>query len=279
MKKVSIISPVFQKVNRVNETMSGLIELFEGKYEFEVIYYYQGNLPEGTGKDPRFTFIKLEKKTSHDECITEGFKIATGDCVIVADLDNVNYKEYIRELIVQWEDKAQIVLTKKDESNLNFFQKIGRLFTKIGHAISNIFTAFANLNKDFRVMRTFQLFARNVVEVINEFPERNYYLRNFDCWVDFRVSIMYVKEKIRVKRYQKKSTADLWTFLSTFIVCVGMIFALIFTTSMIPANNQSMYSIIGIGITVVMGAVALFSLYHYILYIKTNLRSKAAKNK
>lgn len=278
MKKVSIISPVFQNVNRVSETMSGLIELFEGKYEFEVLYYYAGNLPEGIINDQRFVFNKIEKGTSHDDCVTEGFKIATGDCVIVADLDNVNYKEYIRELIIQWENRAQIVLTKKDESNLNFFQKIKKFFVKIGHGISNMFTAFANLNKDFRAMRTFQLFARNVVEVINEFPEKNYYLRNFDCWVDFRVSIVYIKEKIKVKRYQKKSTSDLWVFLSTFAVFVGMILALVFTTNLIPANNQSMYSIIGVGITIVMGVVSLFSLYHYILYVKTNLRSKAVKN-
>ena len=277
MKKISIISPVFENINRVSETMTGLIELFDKKYEFEVFYYYSGSLPEAIMNDPRFTFIKIEKGQSHDDCVTNGFKSATGDCVIVADLDNINYREYIRELIIQWENRAQIVLTKRDDSNLNFFQKIKKFFVGIGHAISNIFTSFANLSKDFRAFKTFQLFARNVVEVMNEFPEKNYYLRNFDCWVDFRVSIVYVKENIKVKRHQKKSTGDLWSFIGCFMAFVGAILALVFTTNLIPVQNQSMFTIIGIGITAVFGIFALFGLYHYILYIKTNLRRRPQK--
>lgn len=278
MKKISIISPVFENVNRISQTMTGLIEFFKDKYEFEVFYYHSVDLPENLISDSRFLFTKINQKQSHDDCVVDGFEKASGDCVIVADLNNVDYKEYLFRLIIEWENNAQIVLVKQEEQKLNFFQKIGRLFVKLGHKIQDLFMGIAGLTKDFRASRTFQLFARNVVEVINEFPEKNYYLRNYDCWVDFRVSILKSKQKIKVNRKQQVFNSDFYCFLASSILFLGMLFTVIFTAGKIAQDGRSTYVLIGIGLMLLFVIFGLFNFYYWQIFRLTNIR-KIKKNK
>ena len=278
MKKVSIISPVFENVNRISQTMSGLIEFFRDKYEFEVFYYYSKNLPQNLVEDSRFMFIQTKPKQSHDDCVTDGFERATGDCVIVADLDNVEHKDYLLKLLIEWENNAQIVLVKKDEKKLNFFQKIGNLFVKLGHKIQDMIIGIAGLSKDFRALRTFQLFARNVVEVIKEFPEKNYYLRNYDCWVDFRVSVLKTKSKVKVKRRQPAVNSDFYCFFGSTFLFLGMLFAVIFAVGKIAQDKRSMFVLMGVGLMLVFVVFGLYNFYHWIIYKLTNIR-KVKKEK
>ncbi len=274
MKKVSIISPVFENVNRISETVTGLIEFFKDKYEFEVFYYHSIDLPENLMTDARFIYTKVDKNISHDDCVLDGFEKASGNCVIVADLNNVEYKDYLLKLLVEWESKAQIVFVKRDKKSFNFWQKIGNFFAEIGRKIGNMFLGFAGLSKKFGAENSFQLFASNVVELIKQFPEKNYYLRNFDCWVDFRVSVIYTKSKLSVKRRQKKSTGSLWGFIVSTLLFGGLLTAIILTNKLITEANRSMFFIVGTGLLVVFGLFGIFNLYRYVIYRMTNLKSQ-----
>ena len=272
MKKISIISPVFENVNRISETMSGLIDFFKDKYEFEVFYYHTADLPENLLVDSRFTFFKVDKKKSHDDCVTDGFEKATGDCVIVADLNNIECKDYILKMLVEWENKAQIVMFKRDKRSLNFWQKIGNFFKGIGRALARMLMSFANLNKSFQAEKTFQLFSKNVVELIKQFPNKNYYLRNFDCWVDFRVSVVYINKNLKVKRKQKKSVPSLWAFIVSTVLFAGLLATLILTTNLIPEINRKMFVFIGVAILAVFVIYSFYNLFKYAIYRMTNLK-------
>ena len=272
MKKVSIISPVFENVNRISETISGLIDFFKDKYEFEVFYYHTVDLPENLIKDSRFVFNKVDKKMSHDDCVTDGFEKSTGDCVVVADLNNVDYKEYLLKMLVEWENKAQIVLLKRDKASMNFWQKVGNFFAGIGRKIARMFTGFANLSKSFDAEKTFQLFSNNVVELIKQFPKKNYYLRNFDCWVDFRVSVVYINTKVKVKRKQKKSVGSLWGFVASTVLFAGLLTAMILTSNLIPEANKGMFVLVGIALLIAFATVSVYNLFKYVVYRLTNLK-------
>ena len=277
MKKVSIISPVYENVNRISETITTLIEFFQDKYEFEVFYYHSKDLPENLIKDARFIFNKIDNKQSFDECVTDGMQKSNGDCVIIADLNNVDYKDYILKLLVEWENKAQIVLLKQDKKKLSFWKRIGHFFAGIGRKIGQIFLSVANLNKDFGAERNFQLFARNVVELINQFPEKNYYLRNFDCWVDYRVSIVWINTKIKVNRKQKKWTNSLLQFIIATCLFAGGLTAMILTAGLIPEANKNMFRLVGTGILTLFGVLAILGLFKHVVYRLTNLKPNQTK--
>ncbi len=272
MKKVSIISPVFENLNRLGQTINGLTEFFKDKYDFEVLYYYSGELPADAPTDSHFMFYQIEKGQSYNDCITDGFEKANGNCVIVADLNDLNYKDYLLKLLVEWENKAQIVLIKKEKEKQNFFQKIGNFFGKIFRKLGDLLVGVAGLNKDFRAMRTFQLFADNVVEVIKEFPQKNYYLRNFDCWVDFRVTVLYSNEILKVKNHEKVFNKNLFFGCTSLLLSLAMLFVLIFTSKLIDATNRSMYVLIGIGLMIVFAVIGLYNLYKGFVYKKTKIK-------
>lgn len=272
MKKVSIISPVFDNLNRLGQTINGLIEFFKDKYDFEVLYYYKGELPAEIPTDSHFMFFPIEKGQSYNDCVTDGFAKADGNCVIVADLNDLNYKDYLLKLLVEWENKAQIVLIKKEKEKQNLFQKIGSFFGAIFRKIGDLLIGLSGLNKDFRAMRTFQLFSDNVAQVIKEFPQKNYYLRNFDCWVDFRVTVLYTKEIKKVKTYEKSFNKYAGFSLTSLFLCLAMLFVLIFTSNLIKPENRSMYVLIGIGLMIVFAVIGLYNLYKWFVFKKTKIK-------
>ena len=272
MKKVSIISPVFENLNRLGQTINGLTEFFKDKYDFEVLYYYSGELPADVTIDPHFMFYQIEKGQSYNDCITDGFEKSNGNCIIVADLNDLNYKDYLLKLLVEWENKAQIVLIKKEKQKENFFQKIGGFFAKMFRKLGDLLVGVAGLNKDFRAMRTFQLFADNVAEVIKEFPQKNYYLRNFDCWVDFRVTVLYSNEVIKVRNHEKVLNKNLLFGCTSLLLTLALLFVLVFTSNLINPANRSMYVLIGIGLMMVFAVTGFYNLFKWFIFQKTKIK-------
>lgn len=277
MKKVSIISAVANNVKEIPHKMNEIIELFKDKYGFEVFCYYEGKLPKTLINDIRFNFINVPVNTKLDDCISAGFELATGDCVIVADINNKNYIEYIINLLAEWEAKAQIVLIKKEQKKTTFWQKIKNFFVNFKSKIYNFVIGFANLNYDFGAYRMFQLYTKEVANVINEFPEKNYYLRNFDCWVDFRVSILYTSEKIKVKNSQKFFNHDFVCFLSSMVISLATSLFVGFGYHKISAENQATFFLLGLGIIIASLSFGLYNLYLWFIQRKTHLPQSTNK--
>jgi hypothetical protein len=269
LKKISIISPIFENVNRIPESMRGVVELFKDKYDFEVFYYYQGLLPK-VDTDYRFNFIDVKDCKNFNECVTDGFARVTGDCVIVANLDDVDFKDFITKLVVEWEAKAQVVLVQKEKDN-SFWGKVKNFFVKIGRKMYDILLSLFGLSSDFHAFRNFQLFSREVVEVINAFPEKNYYLRNFDCWVDYRVSVLYSNKKVKVKNGSKVLNRDFGFFLSSMILMICTILLITLGSAQVDVGAKSTFMLIGISLCVALGGFGLFSLFRWVVNLKTKI--------
>ena len=277
MKKISIIAPVFEKVSKLIQVVSELDNFLKDKFDYEVFCYYRAQLPGKAQTNQKFVFLRIEEGRSFDDCVTDGFSKADGDCIIVADFNNDNYLDYLKNLLEQWGRNADVVLVKKDDKHLNLFQKIGKLFKRLFKKIEGMFLGFANLAKDYEASRTFQLFSKNVCEIIKEFPEKNHYLRNFDCWGDYRVAVIRTTENIKVARHEKKWTADLTWSLLMSIVAVGVLIAMIFTTGLVPIKNRAMFLIVGVGIIVAFAVFGLYNLFLWYVFRKTKISRKKRK--
>lgn len=271
MRKISIIAPILNNFNRVEETMSGILELLKDKYEFEVFYYYCGKLPKDLATDTNFLFLETSPDKTFDDCVTMGFEKADGDAVIVADLNNVNYKDYITKLILEWEVNAQVVLVKKEKKITTFWQKVGDFFVKLKNKFYNFMVGLGGLNKDFMAFRTFQLFSREVAEVIKEFPQKNYYLRNFDTWIDFRVSVLIAKEDSKLEQKEHIVDDKFIMFLCFSSVFIGLLLLVCFTARLVNAQSRSLYVLIGIGLMIASLVIGLYNLYKWFIHKKTKL--------
>lgn len=277
MKKISVISPILDQVNRISETMKGILELFKDKYDFEVLYYYCGKLPSDLPEDSSFQFIETKPDTSFDDCVTMGFEKAIGDCVVVADLNNLNYKDYLTKLILEWEANAQIVLVKQEKKLDTFWKKVGNFFVNIKNKMYDLIIGLSNLNKDFKAYKTFQLFTREVADVIKEFPQKNYYLRNFDCWIDFRVSVLTSKEP--EKNYKKIKVFDdeFIGFLCFSTIFIGILLLVCLSSKLVNVGSRSLYILIGIGLMVASLVFGIYNLHKWFLHRTTRLFANTNK--
>lgn len=274
MKKVCIISPVFDNIYRIPQTIAELDEFFKDKYNFEVLYYYSKPLPDSLPKDERFSFYKIKDGQSFDDCVTDGFEKCDANCVIVADLSNINYKDYLLKMLVQWENNSQIVFLKKDDTRNTFFKKIGGFFVDLWQKIYTFILGLAGLCKDLGGCRSFQLFSERVVAVIKEFPQKNCYLRNFECFVDYKTTYLYTTQILKTKKHNKIWTLDFILAVSSFFAFLALLLVVIFTAKLINGTNQTMYVLIGVGLMVACVAFGLLNLFRWFIYQKTNLKAK-----
>ena len=272
MKKVSIISPVYEKVQNLSDVINKLAEIFKDKYDYQVLCYYYGQLPGTLISDSHFVYYRIEDGQGYDDCVTDGFSKVDGDCVIVADVNNENYLEYLQNLLKEWENNAEIVLVKEEKKKLNFIQKVGKFFVNLFNKTEDAILSFSGLYKDTRVMKTFQLFTKNVAELIKEFPEKNYYMRNFDSWGDYRVAILRTKEVIKVERHDKVWTNDLIWAVSSFGVSLVLILVLSLTANLIVPANRAMYVLIGIGLILASFLFGLRNFFFWFVYRKTRIK-------
>ena len=184
-----------------------------------------------------------------------------------------DYLEYIQDLLLEWESRAEVVLTKyQDDKKLNFIQKVGRFFVNLFEKFQNWVLSVAGLTKDYKALRTFQLFDRNSSDLIKEFPAKNYYLRNFDNWKDYRVAVLKTKEDVKVDRHDKVWTPDLIVSTVSFGVAFVMILVLALTAGSVANSNRAMYTLIGIGLIIAAFLFGLRNLFFWFIFRKTRIK-------
>ena len=109
-----------------------------------------------------------------------GLDYTTGDCAIFIDADLQDPPESIPEMIKLWEEGNQIIYgkrkTRKGESAFKILT--AKMFYKTLNALSDV-----EIPKD---TGDFRLVDRQVVDVINTFPEHNKFLRGLWSWVGFK---------------------------------------------------------------------------------------------
>ena len=129
--------------------------------------------------DPRLKVISLSRNFGHQPAVSAGLAHAQGDVVVVMDADLQDPPEellpFIEKLHQGW-DVVYAIRTKRKEGLLKrvSYKLYYRILKKV--AVLDIPLD----SGDFCVMRA------DVVEAINQLPERNRFVRGLRSWVGFR---------------------------------------------------------------------------------------------
>ena len=274
MKKISFVSAI-NDFNFIVENMSDLNDLMNNKYNFEVFFVHDKYLPKELSSTRYYTFIQAPLNASYSDKLVLGFEQANGECVLIVDFKNKNWKDYVVKLLVEWENGASIVLTKNAVKKTNFWQKVKNFFEKIKNAVYNSILLILGFNKDLLCFDTFQLFSENVYTMIKNFPHKNRYLRNFDCWIDQTTTIIYTQEKINIDKELPHWSKNL-TFFAVFAsILAGFVVTMIFTYPFFKQQN-AIFTYIVLSITILL---LLLFLTSYFLVSDLIERRTGLKNK
>lgn len=189
MKKISVVIPMYYEeevAQECYERISKVLSQIED-YEYEIIFVNDGSkdktlqILENIAKnDKKIKVISFSRNFGHQCAVTAGIKYVTGDAIVIIDADLQDPPELIPEMLKLWEDGHEVIYGKRKtrEGESAFKLLTAKMFYKTLNALSDV-----DIPKD---TGDFRLVDRKVIDVINELPEHNKFLRGLFSWVGFK---------------------------------------------------------------------------------------------
>ena len=219
---VSIIVPFFneeQNLPLFTQVLSKVLESLT--YNWEVLLIDNCSTDESSNfardlakKDVRIKYIRFSRNfgPSVEASISAGYRLCRGDAAIVIYSDLQDPPELIVTFIEKWEEGYDVVYglqtTRLGEPRWRKFSV--KLFYYLLDKLSDTNPIPANAG-DFR------LISRNVIEVVNQLPERSRYTRGLIAWAGFKTTgIEYEREP----RRQGESKANFFSILALSLTAV-----------------------------------------------------------
>ena len=191
-KIISIIFPNFdvERMQEVKENIALVIPAgFTAKYIFVV--------EKSNEKPSTDCFVECKPHCSYNEQVTRAFEYASGECVIICDTISKRYVDYVKEMILNWLSGAKIVRLKREKPT-KFWTKLANFFSTLKNKIYNFFLRLHGLTYDHLCINSYQLFDKQVYELIKSLPEKNAYLRNCGEFNYFQSVEMETNENIKL---------------------------------------------------------------------------------
>ncbi|HEY5383486.1 MAG TPA: glycosyltransferase family 2 protein [Candidatus Paceibacterota bacterium] len=144
-------------------------------------------LAELAARDKHIVVINHARNFNSQNAFSSGMDVATGDAVILLDGDLQDPPELIPQFVAKWQEGFDVVYgvrTKREGVGLIrfFYSLFYRLFKKL---------SYLNIPLD---AGDFSLMDRKVVDVINQMPERDRFIRGLRAWVGFKqMGVPYVR--------------------------------------------------------------------------------------
>jgi dolichol-phosphate mannosyltransferase len=156
-------------------------------YRFEWVFVDDGSsdptpevLADLRRRDERVRYVLLSRNFGHQAALSAGLAYAAGDAVVMMDGDLQHPPALISTLLERWQAGHEVVNTIRRDT-----QDAGPLKRFLSWGFYRVFNWFAHTqlrpgSADFRLM------AREVVNVLNELPERQRFWRGLVPWLGFR---------------------------------------------------------------------------------------------
>jgi glycosyltransferase involved in cell wall biosynthesis len=157
-------------------------------------------------QDPRIVVIDLSRNFGKEAALTAGLDHARGDAVIPMDADLQDPPELIPELLARWREGFEVVLAIRTSRASDSFIKrtSAQLFYRF---INRLSTVPIPVNAgDFRLM------SREVVEALQQLPERRRFMKGLFAWVGFKTAEVHYQRPSRHAGQTNFNYWRLWNF-------------------------------------------------------------------
>jgi len=154
--------------------------------DFEFVFIDDGSrdqtapiMRQLAARDPRVRAVILSRNFGHEAAIEAGLRAARGDAVIVMDADLQDGPEIIPRLIGAWREGADVVYAVRKG------RKEGRLLRAAFSGFYGLASRVMSIDLP-RDAGPFSLMDRQVVDVINDLPEKGRYFPGLRAFAGFR---------------------------------------------------------------------------------------------
>jgi dolichol-phosphate mannosyltransferase len=184
---LTLVIPVFNEVETLAEfhrRASAVLQRCGGAYE--IIFVDDGSVDGSldalrrlASVDPHVRVVSFSRNFGHQTAVTAGLNYSSGAAVVVIDGDLQDPPELIPDLLSRWREGYQVVYAIRRKRKESWFKRVAyNLFYRLLHRL-----AYVNMPLD---AGDFAIMDRRVVDLLNEMPERNRFVRGIRAWVGFR---------------------------------------------------------------------------------------------
>lgn len=180
-------------------------------YDYEIIYINDGSKDETleilqkiAQENKKVKVISFSRNFGHQEAVTAGLQFVTGEVVAIMDVDLQDPPELLPEMISLWEEGNEVIYgqRKRRKGESGFKLLTAKMFYATLNALSDI--EIPKDTGDFRVVD------RKVVDVINQLPEHNKFLRGLFSWVGFKQKAFSYERQERKAGKTKYPFRKMW---------------------------------------------------------------------
>lgn len=195
----TIIAPIYNEIENIPHLYSRVSEVMDQTGQpWELVLVDDGSKDGSTDalrdlgkKDERVRPVIFARNFGHQIAVSAGMDYARGNAIVVIDADLQDPPEVILELIDKWKEGYQVVYAVRSEREGESWFKLttASLFYKFIQKITDVDIP---LNTgDFRLLD------RKVLDVMNNMPERNRFLRGMSSWAGFKQTGVEYKRHAR----------------------------------------------------------------------------------
>lgn len=193
---ISLVIPVYNEEANLPSLASRLSSAAASWSEpFEVVFVDDGSSDRSLemlkglhSRDQRFRYISLTRNFGHQAAVSAGLYHTRGDVVAIMDADLQDPPEILEKFIGKLSEGNDVVYAIRQKRKENALKRLAYwAFYRILSRLSSIRIPLDS--GDFCVM------TRRVVNLLNEMPERNRFVRGLRSWVGFKqVGLAYERD-------------------------------------------------------------------------------------
>ncbi len=185
--RLSIVVPVFNEDEVLPEFHRRLsVVLDKAAVDAEIVYVNDGSrdqtialLFELHRTDPRVAVVDLSRNFGKEVAMSAGLDHATGDAVIVMDVDLQDPPELIPEMLAAWQSGSDIVLMRRRSRAEESWVK-----RATAHTFYRTLRTLAAIDIPENI-GDFRLMSRRAVDAVRSLPERSRFMKGIFAWIGF----------------------------------------------------------------------------------------------
>ena len=208
---LSIIIPAYNEEENIENTASVISTLMkENDIPCEIIFVDDGSkdrtweLIDGLSKkNDSVRGLKFSRNFGKEGAIFAGLSACLGDCAVVIDCDLQHPPEVMLEMYELWNQGYQVVEAVKASRGKEGF--VYKFFAKTFYRLMK-----NSSNVDLDRASDYKLMDRQVIDALNELPERITFFRALSSWVGFKTA------KVEFHVAPRNAGKSKWSFRKLF---------------------------------------------------------------
>lgn len=245
---VSVVIPCYNEEKVLDELYDRLSSAARGwDVALEVILVDDGSTDATWQKmealherDERWKILRFARNFGHQTAVSAGLRYATGDAVIVMDADLQDPPEELDRFISKWREGYEVVYAVRKNRKESTLKRMA--YKGFYRLLSRVSSHDIPLDSG-----DFCLMDRTVVDLLNQMPEKNRFVRGLRAWAGFR------QTSVKYERRERAQGEPKYTLAKLMKLAIDGIFS--FSTAPLRLATflglfVSILSFLGIGFTV-----------------------------